>query len=156
MRVGIGFDAHRFATEPCPLILGGVTVDDARGLAATSDGDVVAHAVTDALLGAAALGDMGMHFPSSDETWHEADSIDMLRRAVALVAEAGWSPRQVDVTVIAQSIPISPHRDQMRSRLADALGLKPPEVSVKATTSDGMGAIGNDEGVAVLAMAVID
>lgn len=155
MRAGIGFDAHRFDDASAPLVLGGVTVDPARGLAATSDGDVVAHAVTDALLGAAGLGDMGDHFPSSDARWQGADSLDMLSAAVAAVASRGLEPSSVDVTVISQSVRIAPHRQDMRQALAAALGVEVDEVSVKATTTDGMGAIGADEGLAALAVAVV-
>ena len=153
MRVGIGFDVHRFHPGAPPLLLGGVKVSADRGVAATSDGDVVAHAVADAVLGAAGLGDMGDSFPSSDPRWHGADSLDMLRRAVAAAAAAGWSPQSVDVTVVSQSIRIAPHRQTMQRNLAQALGID--AVSVKATTTDGMGAIGADEGIAVIAVALL-
>ncbi|MDH3731438.1 MAG: 2-C-methyl-D-erythritol 2,4-cyclodiphosphate synthase, partial [Acidimicrobiia bacterium] len=102
MRVGIGFDAHRFDATAAPLLLGGVVVDPARGLAATSDGDVVAHAVVDAVLGAAALGDLGTHFPSTDERWEGADSLQLLRNAVEAAAAVGFRPASIDVTVVAQ------------------------------------------------------
>lgn len=153
MRAGIGFDAHRFDTASTPLLLGGVVVDTSRGLAATSDGDVVAHAVADAILGAAALGDLGTHFPSTDAQWEGADSLQLLGHAVEAVAAVGLRPSSIDVTVVAQSVAISPHRAGMRAALAGALGLDVDAVSVKATTTDGMGSIGNDEGIAALAVA---
>jgi 2-C-methyl-D-erythritol 2,4-cyclodiphosphate synthase len=153
--VGIGFDAHRFDEGTTPLRLGGIVVDEERGVAATSDGDVVAHAVTDAVLGAAGLGDMGDHFPSSDDRWVGADSIEMLRQAVTAAAATGWVPSSVDVTVVAQSVRISTHRLAMRQALAAGLGVAVNDVSVKATTTDGMGSIGTDEGLAALAIAVL-
>lgn len=155
MRVGIGFDAHRFDMDPRPLVLGGVTVDQTRGLAATSDGDVVAHAITDAVLGAAGLGDMGDHFPSNDPRWELANSLEMLRAAVSAVATLGYRPHSVDVTVVAESVRVSPFRTEMREALASSLGLSIDNVSVKATSTDGMGSIGADEGMAALAVAVL-
>ncbi|MDH3731477.1 MAG: 2-C-methyl-D-erythritol 2,4-cyclodiphosphate synthase [Acidimicrobiia bacterium] len=155
MRVGIGFDAHRFDAASAPLRLGGVVVDPARGLAATSDGDVVVHAVVDAVLGAAALGDLGTHFPSSDERWKGADSLQLLRNAVDSAAAVGFRPASVDVTVVAQSVMIGHHRSEMRTALARALGIDVDDVSVKATTTDGMGSIGNDEGIAAMAVATL-
>jgi 2-C-methyl-D-erythritol 2,4-cyclodiphosphate synthase len=155
MRVGIGFDAHRFDAAAPPLRLGGVIVDDHRGVAATSDGDVLAHAVADALLGAAALGDMGSHFPSSDPRWEGADSLELLRQVTQAIAAVGFRPGAIDATVVAQSVAVAPHRSQMRAALAGALGIDADQVSVKATTTDGMGSIGNDEGIAALAVATI-
>lgn len=156
MRAGIGFDAHRFDAASAPLLLGGVVVDTTQGLAATSDGDVVAHAATDAVLGAAALGDLGTHFPSTDAQWEGADSLQLLGQAVAAAAAVGLRPSSIDVTVVAQSVAISPHRAEMRAALAGALGLDINAVSVKATTTDGMGSIGNDEGIAALAVATLE
>lgn len=153
MRVGSGFDAHRFDPAQAPLRLGGVVVDADRGVAATSDGDVLAHAVADALFGAAALGDLGSHF-RPDES-QGADSMELLTQAVAAVAAAGLRPTSVDTTVISESVRIAPHRDQIRSRLAAALGIDLDRVSVKGTTTDGMGAIGSDEGVAATAIVVV-
>jgi 2-C-methyl-D-erythritol 2,4-cyclodiphosphate synthase len=155
VRVGIGFDAHRFDAAAAPLRLGGVVVDEKRGMAATSDGDVLAHAIADALLGAAALGDMGGHFPSSDSRWEGADSMQMLRQATQAVAAVGFRPGSVDATVVAQSVAVAPHSPRMRAALAGALGIEVDRVSVKATTTDGMGSIGNDEGIAALAVATI-
>ncbi|HSJ26927.1 MAG TPA: 2-C-methyl-D-erythritol 2,4-cyclodiphosphate synthase [Acidimicrobiia bacterium] len=151
-RVGFGFDAHRFSETP-PVLLGGVVVDDARGVEATSDGDVAAHAVSDAILGAAALGDMGVHFPSTESRWEGADSMGMLRECVRLAAAAGVIVESVDVTVISQSVRVAPFRDRVREGLAAALGIDVDRVSVKATTTDHMGAIGRDEGLAAQAVA---
>lgn len=150
-RVGIGYDVHRFDAHP-PVLVGGVIVDIDRGVEATSDGDVACHAVSDAILGAANLGDMGMHFPSSDERWHGADSIEMLRECVRLAASKSVTMLAVDVTVISQSVRIGPHREAIRESLAAALGLEPHRVSVKATSTDGMGALGRDEGLAAMAV----
>jgi 2-C-methyl-D-erythritol 2,4-cyclodiphosphate synthase len=152
IRVGFGFDAHRFSETP-PTRLGGVIVDEGRGVEATSDGDVAAHAVSDAILGAAALGDLGVHFPSTDPRWEDADSIDMLRECVRLASAAGVAVMSVDVTVISQSVRVGPFRDRIRQGLAAALGIDVGRVSVKATTTDRMGAIGRDEGVAAQAVA---
>ncbi|HET8738882.1 MAG TPA: 2-C-methyl-D-erythritol 2,4-cyclodiphosphate synthase [Acidimicrobiia bacterium] len=150
-RVGWGFDAHRLDGSP-PLVLAGVVVSESLGVSATSDGDVVAHAVADALLGACALGDMGEHFPSSDPEMAGADSMGLLGKTVAMAARAGWRTAHVDVTVAAETVRIAPHRDQMRRELADVLGLDPDSVSVKATTTDGMGFIGRGEGLAAIAV----
>ncbi len=154
MRAGLGLDAHRFA-DVGPLVLGGVVVERERGLAATSDGDVLAHAVADALLGAAGLGDLGAHFPSSDPQWQGADSMAMLRSVVEMLAETRFVPEAADATVVSQSIRIAPYREQMRSALAGVLGVAVSQVSVKGTTTDGMGWIGADEGVAAYAVVTI-
>jgi len=154
MRVGWGFDAHRFGGTG-PLWLAGVVVSE-KGLEGTSDADVLAHALADALLGAAALGDLGVLFPSSDSRWVDADSMDLLDQVVAAVAGAGFQPVQVDATVIAETVRVSPHRDDMRARLAASLGLPTSAVSVKATTTDGLGFLGRDEGVAAMVVAVIE
>lgn len=152
-RVGWGFDAHRFGGDP-PVVLAGVDVSSTRGVLATSDGDVAAHAVIDALLGAAALGDLGSHFPSSEEKWHGANSMDLLAKAARMAADAGVRSESVDVTVIAQVERVAPHREAMRSNLASVLGLEIGAVSVKATTTDGMGFIGAGEGIAAVAVVV--
>jgi 2-C-methyl-D-erythritol 2,4-cyclodiphosphate synthase len=152
LRVGLGFDAHRFGGTP-PLVLGGVIVDDERGLAATSDGDAAAHAVGDALLGAVGLGDMGTHFPSSDERWRGADSMLMLDTVVKLVRASGWWVNNVDLTIIAQNVRIDPHRQAMRNALCDVL--ETDAVSVKATTTDTMGFTGRGEGLAALAVVTV-
>jgi 2-C-methyl-D-erythritol 2,4-cyclodiphosphate synthase len=155
MRVGWGFDAHRFA-EAGSVRLGGIVVDDRRGVVATSDGDVLAHAVADALLGAAALGDLGELFPSSDAAWVDADSMDLLQRVGILVAEAGYRLGSVDATVIAETLRVAPNRDAIRLALADRLGVDPAAVSVKATTTDGLGFLGHDEGIAAMAVVVLE
>lgn len=155
MRSGIGYDSHRFAPGR-RLILGGVAIPHPEGLVGHSDADAVAHAVTDALLGAAALGDIGTHFPPDDERWADADSIQLLGRAVALLADAGYRPANVDVTVVCEQPRIRPHVDAMRDRLAAALALPPGAVSVKGTTNEGMGWVGRGEGIAALAVATIE
>ena len=151
IRVGWGFDAHPLTDEP-PLILGGVQVSDTHGVDATSDGDVVAHAVTDALLGACVLGDIGQHFPSDDPAIGGADSMFLLRQAATMAMATGWVPAHVDVTVVAEEIRVNPHRDAMRDHLADALGMSAANLSVKATTTDGLGFAGRGEGLAAMAV----
>jgi len=153
-RVGWGFDAHRFGGSG-PIILAGVVVDDTRGVEATSDGDVVAHALVDAILGSYALGDIGMHFPSSDPEMSGADSMELLGRAVRMVEDRAQLVGNVDVTVISQSVRIAPHRDAMRSNIAARLRIDRSSVSVKGTTTDGMGSIGADEGLAAAAAVTI-
>ena len=154
-RSGIGYDSHRFA-ETGPLILGGVEIPEAqRGLAGHSDADVLTHAVTDALLGAAALGDIGAHFPDTDERWRDADSIALLAEVRRLLAEAGWAPLNVDATVICETPRLGSHREAMRARLAAATGLGLDAVSVKFTTNEGMGFVGRGEGIAALAVAAL-
>jgi 2-C-methyl-D-erythritol 2,4-cyclodiphosphate synthase len=155
MRVGWGFDAHRFA-ERGAVRLAGVVVEDRRGVTATSDGDVLAHAVADALLGASALGDLGGLFPSSDPAWADADSMGLLRRVAALVSEAGYRVGSVDGTVVAETVRVAPYRDAIRVALADALEVDAAVVSVKATTTDGLGFLGRDEGIAAMAVVVLE
>ncbi|MEX1125399.1 MAG: 2-C-methyl-D-erythritol 2,4-cyclodiphosphate synthase [Acidimicrobiia bacterium] len=153
-RVGWGFDAHPLDGEP-PLLLGGVTVSETVGVSATSDGDVLAHAVTDAILGACSLGDLGDHFPSDDPALRGADSLEILGRTVAMAAGSGWLVTFVDVTVIAESVRIASFRAEMRARLAVTLGLAVDSVSIKATTTDGLGFIGRGEGLAVVAVVTV-
>lgn len=153
-RVGWGFDAHRLDGRP-PLRLGGVVVSDSVGVSATSDGDVLAHAVADALLGACALGDLGAHFPSDDPSSRDADSMALLRQVVTKAGSAGWQTSHVDVTVVAESIRVAPHRDLIARNLADVLALARDAVSVKATTTDGMGFIGRGEGLAAVAVVAV-
>lgn len=155
MRSGIGYDSHRFV-DGRPLVLGGVVIPHPRGLAGHSDADVVAHAITDAILGAAALGDIGAHFPPDDDRWEGADSIRLLERAVELLGEAGFRPGNVDVSVVCESPRIGPHTVAMRARLAAALGLPTHAVSVKGTTNEGMGWVGRGEGIAALAVATVE
>lgn len=154
MRVGLGFDAHRFGGVP-PTLMAGVVVDAERGVDATSDGDVAAHAVADAVLGAGALGDLGSLFPSDDARWRGADSMALLADVVARTVAAGFRVGSVDVTVIAERVRIAPHREAIRARLAEVLGVETGAISVKATSTDGLGFIGGDEGIAVLAAAVL-
>jgi 2-C-methyl-D-erythritol 2,4-cyclodiphosphate synthase len=155
MRTGIGYDAHALAPART-LILGGVTIDYDRGLAGHSDGDVLSHAIIDALLGAVAHGDIGSHFPPDGPQYKDASSLALLRSTVQLVAKAGYRIVNVDATVIAQEPKLAGHIDAMRAALADALGLGVDAVSVKATTSDGLGAVGRGEGIAALATALLD
>ncbi len=152
--MGWGFDAHRFGGDP-PIVLAGIVADPDRGLVATSDGDVAAHAVADALLGAAALADLGELFPSSDPRWEGADSMSLLAEVVRLTSKEGWEVAHVDLTVVAQSVRVAPHREGMRRSLADVLGVAEEVVSVKATTTDHMGSIGRDEGVAAVAVVTV-
>jgi 2-C-methyl-D-erythritol 2,4-cyclodiphosphate synthase len=155
MRVGQGYDVHPFA-EGRPLILGGVVFAGETGLAGHSDGDALTHAVIDALLGAAALGDIGMHFPSSDERLRGVDSMELLKQVTKLIAAAGHIIINVDATVVAEKPRIAPHVAEMRKRLANGLGIAVDCVSVKATTTDRLGAIGRGEGIAVTAIALVE
>ena len=154
MRVGSGFDVHQFDDEP-PLLIGGVVVDQTRGLAGTSDADVLFHAISDALLGAAALGDVGTFFPSDDDQWIDADSADLLRQVVEMVAAAGYRVLNCDATVISQTVRIAPHRAEIRQNVAAALRIDLTAVSVKATSTDGLGVIGRDEGLAASAVVLL-
>ena len=154
MRVGTGYDSHRFDPDR-KLILGGVEIPGVPGLAGHSDGDAVAHAVTDALLGAAAEGDIGSHFPPGDPRWRGADSMDLLGRVVALLRQRGLRTINVDVTVICEAPRIGPHAAGMRARIADVLGIGSDAVSIKGKTNEGMGWIGAGEGIAVHAVALI-
>jgi 2-C-methyl-D-erythritol 2,4-cyclodiphosphate synthase len=155
MRVGIGYDSHRFADRR-KLILGGVTVPHLQGLNGHSDADVVAHALTDAILGAAGLGDIGRMFPPTDPQWRDANSIELLKRAYQRVAESGLTFVSADITVILERPRLGPYIDAMREKLAAALAAGVSAVSVKAKTNEGMGWIGRGEGVAVIAVALLD
>lgn len=155
LRVGHGYDVHRL-TEGRALILGGVTVPFDRGLLGHSDADVLTHAVMDALLGAAALGDIGKLFPDSDAAYAGADSIALLRRVTALLREHGWQVGNVDATVVAQTPKLAPYIPDMRRRLAEAMGLDVDCVSVKATTEERLGFTGSGEGMAAHAVALIE
>ena len=154
MRVGIGYDSHRFA-DGRTLILGGVEIPHPQGLAGHSDADAVAHALTDALLGAAGLGDIGRLFPNTDPRWKNADSLQLLNQAFLKVVEAGHQFVHADITIIAERPKLGPHVDRMEEKLAEALLSAPAHVSVKAKTNDGMGWIGKGEGIAVIAVAVL-
>jgi len=153
--VGIGYDSHRLAGAR-RLIIGGVEIPHERGLEGHSDADVLAHAVIDALLGAAGLGDIGSHFPDSDERWRDADSIELLEVAVAMVRGEGLEPVNVDCTVLMEEPKLSPHRQAIRARLAHALGLREQRVNVKASTGERIGFVGRGEGVAALAVASLE
>lgn len=154
MRVGIGYDIHRFV-DGRPLVLAGVRFPGERGLEGHSDADVVLHAVTDAILGAAALGDIGDHFPPDDERWRDADSVDLLRAVVTMVDER-FSIVNVDVSVVGERPKIKPRRLQMRERLAQTLDIDLDRVSIKATTNERLGAIGRVEGLAALATVLLE
>ena len=152
-RVGIGVDAHALA-EGVPLVLGGVRLDHPRGLAGHSDGDVLAHALTDALLGAAGLGDIGSLFPSDDERYRGADSVELLREAYGSVQAAGWTLVNADCVLVGEEPRIAAHREQMRARLSEALA--GGEVNVRATTTDRLGFTGRGEGLAAHAVALLE
>jgi 2-C-methyl-D-erythritol 2,4-cyclodiphosphate synthase len=153
-RVGYGFDAHRFGGQG-PVVLCGVSVDHPVGVLATSDGDVAAHAVCDAILGAAALGDVGTWFPSADPQWSDARSLDLVSRCVTMVFDRGYDIANVDVTIVVQDIRVSPRRDAMREALASAMRLPLTNVSIKATTTDGLGWIGSGDGLAAHAVVIL-
>jgi 2-C-methyl-D-erythritol 2,4-cyclodiphosphate synthase len=154
VRVGIGYDSHPFAAGR-KLILGGIEIPHAQGLAGHSDADAVAHALTDAILGAAGLGDIGRMFPDDDPQWKGANSIDLLNRAFLKVLEAGFQFVHADVTVIVEKPKLAPHLDAMEEKLAEALLAGSAHVSVKAKTNEGMGWIGRGEGIAVMAVATL-
>jgi 2-C-methyl-D-erythritol 2,4-cyclodiphosphate synthase len=151
-RVGIGVDAHALE-DGVPLVLGGVRLEHPRGLAGHSDGDVLAHALVDAVLGAAGLGDIGSLFPSGDERFRGADSLDLLREAYRQVQDAGWTLVNADCVLVGEEPRIATHRDEMRRRLSEALG--GGEVNVRATTTDGLGFAGRGEGLAAHAVALL-
>jgi 2-C-methyl-D-erythritol 2,4-cyclodiphosphate synthase len=155
MRVGLGYDSHRFA-DGRRLVLGGVVIEHPQGLAGHSDADAVAHAVTDGLLGATGLGDIGRHFPPDDERWKDADSIGLLETAAELAAQQNYQVVNVDVTVICEAPRIGPHAEAMQARIALALGIAPRLVSVKGKTNEGMGWIGRGEGIAAMAVVLVD
>jgi 2-C-methyl-D-erythritol 2,4-cyclodiphosphate synthase len=149
MRVGIGYDAHRFATNR-RLMLGGVEIPSDRGLEGHSDADVVLHALADAILGAAGCGDIGEHFPPDDDTWRDADSADLLIRTLEIV-DTGWRVVNADIVVIAEAPRIAPHREAIRERISQLIGVDRSAVNVKATTNERMGFIGRGEGIAAMA-----
>lgn len=153
-RVGFGFDIHQFINDPArPLVLGGVRIEHDLALKGHSDADVISHAITDALLGATGLGDMGEHFPDTDPMWKDADSIDMLKHAAVLVRGAGYEIANVDCSVVLEKPKIAPHRNAMQDRLSEALNAP---VSVKAGRAEGLGAIGRVEGAACWAVALLE
>ena len=155
MRVGLGADAHALV-DGVPLVLGGVELDSTRGLAGHSDGDVIAHALIDAILGAAGLGDIGTLFPSGAPEWEGASSLDLLARAYAQVRDEGWDLVNADCVLVGEEPRIAPLREAMRVRLAGALGIDPELVNVRATTTDGLGFTGRGEGLGALAVALLD
>ena len=154
-RAGIGYDIHR-RVDGRPLILGGVRFDSPWGLAGHSDADVLCHAIGDALLGAAALGDLGQHFPPTDPKWRDASSLDLLARVAALLRGRGARIVNVDAMVVAEAPKLAPVRTAMLANLGRALGIDPSQVSVKATTNEGLGAIGRGEGIAAWAVAMVE
>jgi 2-C-methyl-D-erythritol 2,4-cyclodiphosphate synthase len=155
VRSGIGYDTHAFLDSGGQLVLGGVEVPGERGLAGHSDADVVAHALADALLGAAGLGDIGEHFPDDAERWADADSIGLLATVAQMVAGRGWRAVNADVTVVAERPRIGPLKEAMAGRLATALGIDADRVNVKATTNERMGFVGRGEGIAALAVVTV-
>jgi len=157
-RVGMGYDAHGFAPAEAgrPLMIGGVVIPHERGLAGHSDADVLLHALVDALLGAAALGDIGAYFPSSDPQWQGAPSMAFLSATLALLRERGWRVGNVDATIVAERPRMSPHIAAIRERLAEGMGIAPDCVSVKSKTTDGLGFTGRHEGIACYAVALIE
>jgi 2-C-methyl-D-erythritol 2,4-cyclodiphosphate synthase len=155
MRVGVGVDAHALV-EGVPLVLGGVEVDSPRGLAGHSDGDVIAHALIDAVLGAAGLGDIGSLFPSESDEWEGASSLDLLARAYAQVHEAGFVLANADCVLVGEEPRIAPLRGAMQARLSETLGVEAGLVNVRATTTDGLGFTGRGEGLAAIAVALLD
>ena len=158
IRIGHGYDAHKFAdTELAdkPFVLGGVSIPHNRSLLAHSDGDAVIHALCDALLGALGLGDIGHHFPDTDQSFSNIDSAILLQRVVALMQEQRWRPGNVDVTILAQAPRMAPHIAAMRERLAALLQIQPPQVNVKASTTEGMGFVGRREGIETYAVVLL-
>lgn len=155
MRVGTGFDIHGFASGR-PLVLAGVQFEGEAGLQGHSDADVVTHAVIDALLGAAGLGDIGQHFPDTDDRWRDVSSLDMLAAALNMLEAENYQPVNVDVAVAAERPRLGPRVAEMRERLASVLGISPSFISIKATTAEGLGAIGRSEGICAWAVALID
>ncbi len=153
-RVGIGYDVHRFV-DGRPLVLGGVVVPHDRGLEGYSDADVLLHAICDALLGAAGLGDIGKHFPPGVPAWKDADSRELLRSCVVMLADAGWDPENIDASVIAEAPRINPHVEEMRAAISEVTGLAGDAIGIKATTNERMGFVGREEGIAAIAVAMI-
>ena len=155
MRIGVGVDAHALV-EGVPLVLGGVELESPRGLAGHSDGDVIAHALIDAVLGAAGLGDIGSLFPSGDAAWEGASSLDLLSRAYAEVREAGFELTNADCVLVGEEPRIAAVREAMKAKLAEAMGVEPSRVNVRATTTDKLGFTGRGEGLAALAVALLE
>jgi 2-C-methyl-D-erythritol 2,4-cyclodiphosphate synthase len=154
LRIGLGVDAHAFS-DGVPLVLGGVAIESPRGLAGHSDGDVIAHALIDALLGGAGLGDIGSLFPPGEPEWEGASSLDLLRRAATQVREAGWELVNADCVLIGEEPRIAPFREQMRERVAEAVGADAERINVRATTTDKLGFTGRGQGLAAQAVALV-
>jgi 2-C-methyl-D-erythritol 2,4-cyclodiphosphate synthase len=154
-RSGIGYDSHRFE-EGRRLVLGGVEIPAERGLAGHSDADVLTHAIIDALLGAAGLGDIGQHFPDTEEQWKDADSMELLNEVSTFLEDHNWVIRHLDATVICEAPKLGPHRDEIRMSLAEQAGIHPRDVNVKFTTNEGMGWVGRGEGMAAMAIATVE
>ena len=154
IRIGQGIDVHAFC-DGDHVFLGGVRIPHERALAAHSDGDVALHALCDAMLGAAALGDIGRHFPPTDARWSGADSRDLLREVNLLIKHEGWAVTNADLTLVCEQPEITPHAEQMRINIADDLGLKSGDISIKATTTEGLGFCGRGEGITALAVVLI-
>lgn len=154
-RTGIGYDAHRFG-EGRRLVLGGVEIASTRGLEGHSDADVLSHAIADALLGAIGERDIGHHFPNTDETIRGISSLEILRRVGELLATNDYRVANLDATLVAEAPKIGPHLDSMKKKIAEALGIEPSQVGLKATTNEGMGAIGREEGMAAMAVATVE
>lgn len=154
MRIGFGYDVHRLV-EDRPLILGGVQIPHEAGLAGHSDADVLLHAVADALLGAAALGDLGTHFPDTEGEWEGADSLILLQRVAQRIDDHGYVPHNIDATVLLERPKLRPHVDVMRANIATALSLDTDPISVKATTTEGLGMVGREEGVVAQAVCTL-
>lgn len=155
IRVGLGYDVHPLVTGR-RLVLGGVEIPGTVGLAGHSDADVLAHAIGDAVLGAAGLGDLGTHFPPEDERWRNVSSLELLRHIRRLVQEAGWRIAYVDATLVAEYPRIAPFRERMRERIAEVLAITTTQVNLKATTNERLGFIGRGEGIAALAVATLE
>jgi 2-C-methyl-D-erythritol 2,4-cyclodiphosphate synthase len=155
MRIGVGVDAHALVAG-VPLVLGGIEVESDRGLAGHSDGDVISHALIDAVLGAAGLGDIGSLFPSDSSEWEGARALDLLARAYAQVRDAGWELENADCVLVGEEPKIAPLRGAMRARLAETLGVEPELVNVRATTTDRLGFTGRGEGLAAVAVALLN
>lgn len=154
MRIGFGYDVHRLVAGR-PLMLGGVKIPFEKGLQGHSDADVLLHAITDALLGAAALGDIGYHFPDTDPAYKNADSAELLQKTVAIIQKSGFTVNNIDATVVAQAPRLRPFIDEMRTRISDLVGVSPDLISVKATTTEGLGFTGAGEGIAAQAVCSV-
>ncbi len=155
MRIGIGYDIHRLV-KGRPLILGGVSIAYEKGLLGHSDADVLSHAICDALLGAAGLGDIGTHFPDNDPQYKDISSLKLLTETCQLLTDKGFRIVNLDTTLFAQAPKLAPHRQKMQTKLADAMNINPAEVNIKATTTEGLGVIGKGEGIAAMCIALID